>query len=972
MAARAVPPPGNRREFEIAIICALPVEFDAVEAIFDHFWDEDGDRYGKALGDQNAYTTGIIGKHNVVLAHMPGIGRGHAAKVAATFHSSFEGIKVALVVGVCGGVPTGTGGSDNIFLGDVIISDDVVVYDFGKKLPGGQFIHKNTISDHSGSPSTEVRAFLNKLRSRRGRQQLTNRSSYHLFTLQKETNDHQYPGRRHDKLFELNYHHKHRAGTCKICSETEICEEAQLSTCKKLGCDESRLVSRPCSTKCAALSGTEQAPLRIHFGRMASGDTVMKSGEDRDGIALKQKVIAFEMEGAGVLNSLPCIIIKGVSDYADSHKDKSWQNFAAGAAAACMKALLEQWATTDRLDLRATETLSAQNRADTIRRGSLSSSESFDTQDTASSQTSTHDDNKCQIKNSKKLLQVLRAVETSFKSVLSCFKEFRKYLPQDIDMKMALRVQRDTFRTIVEALLSQAQIPLEITRDMVININHCMWDDTSLHNSIFDHFGQSAAALVRVARAVHENLMGLESLTKNLKAVSKRKVVNQPLGLFPNPASMALKEALQDTKLLVQNLSFLVPSRRETQKLESSTALEPARSQWKDLKDFRIIQQAATSLHCMLEKSCTSHAIHSVHLTLQPDLNKSMTQVKFNVALRGHVQDLQSPSRSTWIDIESTIDPSKTPTSMLASASITTLEHPPKDQLSGGDAIATEEDGKSSRRVHFSLLSKLTQGGVSNVTNDFSDLFLNGGICTIIQQPPTSPDRCIGVFADGEACKHVLYSANQSYNTVSTCASLTQLISTSRSDLANGLSLYERIRLAKYLATAVLYYHATPWLDKSWYGDDVYFFTNEDGDDDQILRQAPQVIPYIRTSLPSGSICTECDDFIRNPVLFGLGIMFLELAYQAPLSALHNSIDRSPGKSPGLVRYSTARRLAEKVHSIISVGFRRIVEKCLYCDFGHGNNFKSPALQQAFYREIMGELDELESFFKKLQHDDQD
>jgi nucleoside phosphorylase len=73
----------------------------------------------------------------------------------------------------------------------------------------------------------------------------------------------------------------------------------------------------------------------------------MKSGEDRDSIAHQENVIAFEMEGAGVLGNLPCIIVKGVCDYADSHKDKTWQKYAAGSAAACMKALLEQWAVTD-------------------------------------------------------------------------------------------------------------------------------------------------------------------------------------------------------------------------------------------------------------------------------------------------------------------------------------------------------------------------------------------------------------------------------------------------------------------------------------------------------------------------------------------------------------------------------------------------------------------------------------------------
>ncbi|RDW79068.1 uncharacterized protein DSM5745_05920 [Aspergillus mulundensis] len=80
----------------------------------------------------------------------------------------------------------------------------------------------------------------------------------------------------------------------------------------------------------------------------------MKSGEDRDNIARQESVLCFEMEGAGVFSSLPCIVIKGVSDYADSHKDKIWQSYSAGTAAACAKALLEQWSVTDRSSLGTT------------------------------------------------------------------------------------------------------------------------------------------------------------------------------------------------------------------------------------------------------------------------------------------------------------------------------------------------------------------------------------------------------------------------------------------------------------------------------------------------------------------------------------------------------------------------------------------------------------------------------------------
>jgi nucleoside phosphorylase len=67
----------------------------------------------------------------------------------------------------------------------------------------------------------------------------------------------------------------------------------------------------------------------------------MKSGEDRDEIAAREKVTGFEMKGAGVWDEFPCVVIKGVCDYADSHKNKKWQGYASAAAAAYMKAFLK-------------------------------------------------------------------------------------------------------------------------------------------------------------------------------------------------------------------------------------------------------------------------------------------------------------------------------------------------------------------------------------------------------------------------------------------------------------------------------------------------------------------------------------------------------------------------------------------------------------------------------------------------------
>jgi nucleoside phosphorylase len=328
-------PPKSRKDFSIAIICALQSEAYAVELLFDRFWDdEDGDKYGKAPGDKNAYRTGVIGNHNVVLAFMPDIGKAHAARVAATFCSSFRGIRLALIVGVCGGVPEGT--KEGIFLGDIIISDEILMYDSGKMYPRG-FQRKETVT--RSSVDSEVPAFLRKLQSPEGRRKLLKKTLYYLNPLQAQSDGYYYPGRRQDQAFEPTYHHKHHGSSkCTRCKKDKLCKKAQESSCETLDCDPTKLIRR---------SRQNPSGIDIHFGRIASGDIVMKSGMERDKIAKEDTVIAFEMEGAGICGNMPFIVIKGVCDYADSHKNKKWQKYTAGAAAACMKALLEQWETID-------------------------------------------------------------------------------------------------------------------------------------------------------------------------------------------------------------------------------------------------------------------------------------------------------------------------------------------------------------------------------------------------------------------------------------------------------------------------------------------------------------------------------------------------------------------------------------------------------------------------------------------------
>ncbi|KUL83960.1 hypothetical protein ZTR_07085 [Talaromyces verruculosus] len=152
--------PFRREEFAVAIICALQLEYDAVSYTFDQFWDENGDPYGRAAGDLNVYTTGRIGAHNVVLTLLSNTGKANAASAAAIIRSSYTEIKLALLIGVCGGVPQAPNHSkDGILLGDVIIGKSVIQYDFGRQYPD-KFVRKNDVKDNLRNPVKDIRNLL--------------------------------------------------------------------------------------------------------------------------------------------------------------------------------------------------------------------------------------------------------------------------------------------------------------------------------------------------------------------------------------------------------------------------------------------------------------------------------------------------------------------------------------------------------------------------------------------------------------------------------------------------------------------------------------------------------------------------------------------------------------------------------------------------------------------------------------------
>ncbi|KAL7941161.1 hypothetical protein V8C42DRAFT_361287 [Trichoderma barbatum] len=328
-----------------------PLQYDAVCLVFDEFRDKDGDPYGIAPRDVNTYTTNRIGDSNVVLALLRRMRKSSAASAAASLKLSYTGLRQTFLAGICGGVPRTQGGI-NIMLGDMVISKTIIQYDFGKRYPD-RFFRKHAITE---AHNHAAQGFLVVAETMRGRDKLRRAASKIIKRLHDNSIEHRcgtqyvYPGLEKNGLFRPSYRYKHHESPSYVYKEwhkltSPVYDEALTASCKDLGCKKILLVPRARSIES---QGREKDTNRsegtwmpaIHVGSVASSGTITESGVDRDQIAQKEGVNAFEVEAARIWDELSCLIVKDVSDYADSHKHGEWQSFAAVTAAATMSALL--------------------------------------------------------------------------------------------------------------------------------------------------------------------------------------------------------------------------------------------------------------------------------------------------------------------------------------------------------------------------------------------------------------------------------------------------------------------------------------------------------------------------------------------------------------------------------------------------------------------------------------------------------
>lgn len=286
----------------IGILTALPHEFAAMRVMLDDAvsWTAPGKGAGlRFLLSEVPASQG--GAHTVAVTLMPDMGNNTAAVSATKLLGNLPNVQHVIMCGIAGGVPTPGISEDDVRLGDVVVSNrhGVVQYDLVKEHPGGA-------TEHRYPPRPPGATLLEAVRYLEA-DALVGRHPWVA--------------------------HLQRQGVAALAPRPKDGVDARGEPIDYPP-DPARVANQP----------------RIFSGTVASANTLLKNPEHRDYLAKNFNVKAVEMEGSGVADAIwmgdaaGYLVVRGICDYCDGKNGDVWQKYAAAAAAAYTRALIESMA----------------------------------------------------------------------------------------------------------------------------------------------------------------------------------------------------------------------------------------------------------------------------------------------------------------------------------------------------------------------------------------------------------------------------------------------------------------------------------------------------------------------------------------------------------------------------------------------------------------------------------------------------
>lgn len=474
-------------------------------------------------------------------------------------------------------------------------------------------------------------------------------------------------------------------------------------------------------------------------------------------------------------------------------------------------------------------------------------------------------------------------------------------------------------------------------------------------------------------------------------------------------------------KLRLYNEDLRVLSRQISELTE--TMLKKTHHPHSIVSELRLTREASSTLHKLLSTNwpCSNQITHKANLALnigQAQDCRTASRFKFGLSLCCHSNNEPSHQDVTWIQIESTPKAKKEtaiPTEIpshsgpTAAGEATNSSTAQSRQLNNPKQSSFKSSASKAKGIASpkqlpcdvtSLTKTLTEMGITGRSVRFAEKDLASNATKLLPKPPEAiidPPNIYTVsnapFSGANLCEHFRTHLPQSdaqispaiYNEamnsfehfiyICKCPQGFENRTQSLNNYLEQLAISRRreawqakFRLAQLLTLSVLRFHATPWLPNGLRSSDIYFLEKTSMDpqtgDSALSSQSPSLqalLPGQHIPETAPQVNQQRLALYRNEALFKLGVMLLEIGYDAPITYLRQPEDNIQGLAPGLdifTDFFTAKRLGLSALTQLDSRYGKLVKRCLDCDFGVGNDdLDSVDLQTAIVVSIVNELD---------------
>ncbi|KAL6716240.1 hypothetical protein ACLMJK_005806 [Lecanora helva] len=592
------------------------------------------------------------------------------------------------------------------------------------------------------------------------------------------------------------------------------------------------------------------------------------------------------------------------------------------------------------------------------------------------------------------IVPVLAKTIEQYADLYRLVQRFKKYKNETEELLECLETQKCIFVHETKLLL----IPTVGSRNaqaMVQDQDHPLWKDRETIERLDTVLGVMRDEISKASKRVHRkmndfqkeivsteageasiNSADVSQLKVRLRRRFKHTFSEDKLGKLAD----AIRKATEDFRILRTQVHEISMSRSCTPTYIGDRFSE-------HIERVKMTGSAARRIYEALARACTIHIQHQAHLSLKPAYGSEVGQgIKFKMGFHKAQQAHGTADHETlWFIVKTfSSKPASTLSETRASPKQTSPDH------SFMAALQESSSSLNVKKVKF----KLPESGSSSapvITNHIKttivstpampDLALHQNFCTHLRACCDSVgvrnELYVGFLEDSENWKMPVYSIGAPSTAEGPNEEITNTLSNliapsnKAASSARRISVVQQLQFAKLLAQATLDFHATPWMQSPWSSRNIIIYNlllsnrtlgRHDSEPDLFVD-----VPVRSSAFADPSEMATFDPpFIQNAILFNLGVVLLELASEQLIQQMRREADHIPGSPPEMADCIAAFRQVKENQVYLGPKYSEIIRKCLHCDFGHGWDLRNPSLQEAVYREVVSELERLESGLRGL------